>query len=152
MNIKVIDHALEDIQNFSGNSRIKDLLTQALLILICAQFEKEIVNFLTRRCASVSDEVVKSFIDDYIQGAALRSLRISHLSGLLKKFDPSYKEMFLERINNNGQAKVTYDSILTNRNSVAHGEGTNATFEDVKKYYEKGHVILDYFERALRVN
>ncbi|MCY4673430.1 MAG: HEPN domain-containing protein [Bacteroidetes bacterium] len=152
MNIKVIDHALEDIQDFSGNSRIKDLLTQALLILICAQFEKEIENCLTRRCASVSDEAIKGFIDDYIQGSALRSLKISNLSGLLKKFDPSYKKMFTEKINQNGQAKVTYDSILTNRNSVAHGEGTNATFEEVKMYYEQGHIILDYFEQALRVN
>ena len=152
MNIKEIDHALEDIQDYSGNDRIKDLLTQALLVLICAQFEREIRNFLTKRCASVSDEAVKNFVNSYIQRPALRSLRITELSGLLGKFDPSYKEMFSHRIAQNGQAKETYESVLANRNNVAHGKGTNATFDDVKMYYRKGHVILDYFKQALRVD
>ena len=152
MNIKEIDQALEDIQDFSGNERIKNLLTQALLILICAQFEKEITNFLTQRCASVSDKAVKSYINDHIQRSALRSLKVTELSGLLGKFDPSYKEIFRQSIRENGQAETTYNSILTNRNSVAHGGGTSATFEDVKMYYKESHVILDYFKQALRVD
>ena len=36
-----------------------------------------------------------------------------------------------------------------NRNSVAHGEGSSATLEEVKRYYEGGHVLLDYFKDAL---
>ena len=152
MNIKEIDQALEDIQEFSGNERIKNLLTQALLILICAQFEKEITNFLTQRCASVSDEAVKSYISDHIQRSAPRSLGLTDLSGLLGKFDPTYKEMFSRKIKENGQAATTYNSILTNRNSVAHGGEISATFEDVKKYYKESHVILDYFKQALRVD
>lgn len=152
MNIREIDQALEDIKEFSGNARVKNLLTQALLILICAQFEKEIKNFLTQRCASVSDEAVKKYIDDHMQGPALRSLKVNELSGLLGKFDISYKEVFKQKISENGQAATTYDSILTNRNKVAHGKGSNATFEDVKIYYKKSHVILDYFKEALRVD
>ena len=152
MNIKEIDQALEDIQGFSGNERIKNLLTQALLILICAQFEKEIKNFLTQRCASVSDEAVKKYISNHMQRSALQSLKVTELSGLLGKFDLSYKETFKQRISENGQAETTYNSILTNRNSVAHGGGSSATFEDVKMYYKESHVILDYFKQALCVD
>ena len=87
-----------------------------------------------------------------MQGPALRSLKVNELSGLLGKFDISYKEVFKQKISENGQAATTYDSILTNRNKVAHGKGSNATFEDVKIYYKKSHVILDYFKEALRVD
>ena len=152
MNIEEIDQALEDIQGFSGNERIKNLLTQALLILICAQFEKEITNFLTQRCASVSDEAIKNYISDHMQRSALRSLKVTDLSGLLGKFDSSYKETFKQRISENEQAATKYDSILTNRNSVAHGGRTSATFGDVKMYYKESHVILDYFKQALCVD
>lgn len=152
MNIKEIDQALEDIQEFSGNERIKNLLTQALLILICAQFEKEITNFLTQRCASVSDKAVKNYISDHMQKSALQSLKVSDLSGLLGKFDLSYKEVFKQRISENEQVATIYDSILFNRNNVAHGRGINATFEDVKMFYKESHVILDYFKQALRVD
>ena len=43
-----------------------------------------------------------------------------------------------------------YENMLTNRNLVAHGEGSEATIRDVKRYYEEGHVVLDYFRDALR--
>lgn len=79
-------------------------------------------------------------------------MKVSDLSGLLGKFDPSYKDIFNQRINENGRAKITYDSVLVNRNNVAHGRGTSATFEDVKMYYEKGHVVLDYFRQALHAD
>lgn len=39
--------------------------------------------------------------------------------------------------------------IITNRNQVAHAEGSNATFKDVKEFYEEGHIVLDFFSEAL---
>ncbi len=152
MRVKEIEKAMEDIKDYSKNDRIKDLLTQSLLILIYAQFEKEIKNLLKQRCESVPDEAVKTFIHKHIQKSALRGLKITELSGLLCQFDPSYKENFNQRINENGTAKSTYESLLNNRHNVAHGQGINATFEDVKMFYEKGRVVLDYFEQALQVS
>jgi len=152
MRVKEIDQALEDIKDSSENDRIKDLLTQSLLILIYAQFEKEIKNLLLQRCESVSDQAVKSFVHKHVQKSALRSLKVTELSGLLKQFNPSYKENFTKKIREDDQAQVTYESLLNNRHSVAHGGGINATFEEVKRFYEKGHKVLDYFEEALHVN
>ena len=42
-----------------------------------------------------------------------------------------------------------YSSIVDNRNSVAHGRGSSATLEEVRRYYEGGRVLLDYFKDAL---
>jgi len=152
MRAKNIDEALEDIENSSESDKIKDLLTQSLLILIYAQFEKEIKYLLLQRCESVSDRAVKSFVLEHIQKSALRSLKVTDLSGLLKQFDLSYKTVFNQRISENGQAKAAYESLLNNRHSVAHGGSISATFDDVKMFYEKGHEVLDYFEEALQVN
>lgn len=43
----------------------------------------------------------------------------------------------------------SYNSLLRNRNSVAHGQGSAVTFEEVKGFYLGAHVVLDYFREAL---
>ena len=42
-----------------------------------------------------------------------------------------------------------YDSILSQRNAVAHGGDVNATLGDVKVYYAEAHKVLDCFKDAL---
>ncbi|MCY4000214.1 MAG: MAE_28990/MAE_18760 family HEPN-like nuclease [Bacteroidetes bacterium] len=149
MYIEEVDQALVEIKDSHTNNRIKSLLTQSLVILICGQFEQKIKHILTDRCKSVSDVTIKNFVNDHIHKSALRSLRVSELSGLLGRFHPSYKEKFNQKIKENGQVKTTYESILTNRNSVAHGASITATFDEIRMYYEKAHMILDYFEQSL---
>lgn len=43
----------------------------------------------------------------------------------------------------------SYNSLLRNRNSVAHGQGSAVTLEEVKGFYLGAHVVLDYFREAL---
>ena len=38
---------------------------------------------------------------------------------------------------------------VNHRHNIAHGEGSDATLEEVKQYYESGHEVLDYFKDAL---
>ena len=128
---------------------VENLLTGSILILICSEFEREFKGLILDRCSSVSDESIRKYIEESIRNV-LRSLGIDELSGLLGKFGPLHKKEFRRLLDENNMVKTMYNSILTNRNRVAHGEGSNATMREVKRYYEKGHVVLDYFRDALR--
>ena len=127
---------------------LSGLLTNALLMLICAEFEKKFREMIKDRCSSVSDRSVKSYIDGYTE-TALRGLRITDVSGLLGKFGDRHKREFRRLLNENRKSENMYNSLVTNRHSAAHGGGPAATFGDIRAYYEEGRSVLDCFRKAL---
>ncbi len=153
MRIQRIDDALERCGKYltdtdSINDEIKNLLAQSLLILICSEFEKAFRNMVRKRCSSVSDKVVNESIESYTKRVP-RSSNLDEVSGLLKRFGSDHKAEFKRQLARNSQVESMYSSIVNDRNDVAHGKGSNATFREVKQYYEEAHVVLDYFRDAL---
>ena len=156
MRIPRIDEALDKCEAHLSLEKavepeVQSLLTQSLLILICAEFEKKVLELVEERCQSVPDESVRAFLKDCTK-RVFRSLRISEIAGLLNRFGASHKEVFDQYLEQNQRAQNMYDSILNNRHNTAHGEGSDVTFGDVKQYYEHGHCVLDYFRDALFQN
>ncbi len=152
MRIERIDRALERCEAHCGSKEpidfeVESLLTGALLILICAEFEMKFKDLILDRCSSVSDESIGKYVEE---STRIRSLRIGEVVKLIGRFGPSHRDEFRRRLGENDRVMTMYDSILTNRNLVAHGEGSGATLRDVKRYYEEGHAVLDYFGDALR--
>lgn len=152
MRIDRIDRALERCEAYCRSGEVdfevESLLICSLLILTCSEFEKKYRDLIIERCSSVSDDSVRKYVGE---STRIRSMKITELAGLLGRFGSSHREEFRRRLNENSIVMNMYDSILTNRNSVAHGEGSAASFEDVKRYYEEGHMVLDYFRDALHV-
>ena len=153
MRIRRIDDAIERCRKHLSAAEAVDkevevLLAQSLLILVCAEFEKKFRALIMERCSSVTDKPVNEYIGSYTQ-TILRSLQLDAISGTLARFGPMHKEEFMRRRGEDKQAEQMYISIVADRNRVAHGEGSDATLEDVKQYYEGGHVLLDYFKDAL---
>ena len=151
MRIKRIDEALELCEGHlspenSIDGEIQNLLVQSLLILICAEFERKFRELIVKRCSSVSDTSIMSYLETSTR-KIFRSLRLSDISGLLTQFGPAHRNK-LDQLRDEKAANM-YSSIVNNRNSVAHGGVSSATFREVQRYYEEGHVVLDYFHKAL---
>lgn len=151
MRIPRIDDALQKcevhISSKNIDGEIADLLTRSLLILICSEFERKIKEMVNDRCESISDRQVRQFAQSSTE-KMFRGLWINELAGLLGHFSSEYKQQFGD--SRDKEAIDAYSSIITNRNKIAHGEESVATFQDVKLYYEKAHVVLDWFQSALR--
>ncbi len=153
MRIARIEQTLETCEKHlyassAHGTEIESLLTQALLVLMCAEFEQTIEAHLQEKSSSVTDASIKEFLRSCV-GAVFRSVKSSEIAGLLNRFGPLYKEAFKHKIDENSRAATFYNNIVTNRHGVAHAEGSNATFREVKQFYEEGHVVLDFFREAL---
>lgn len=154
MRIARIDRALTRCEAHCGSEEpidyeVESLLTGSVLILIFSEFETRFRDLILEKCSSVSDESIRKYIEESIRNV-LRSIRIDELSGLLGKFGPLHKAEFKRRLDENQKVKTMYESMLADRNQVAHGEGSIATMRDVRQYYEEAHVVLDHFRAALR--
>ena len=155
MRVAKVDHALEACTaHLSGaediDPSVENLLTQALLVLICAEFERVYRQLVLSRCATVSDLSVKEYLTSYT-ATVLRSLRLGDVTHLLSRFGERHKEDFRQRLHAEDDVEAMYSNIVTHRNDVAHGGVTKATLGDVRQFYERGHLVLDYFESALWV-
>lgn len=153
MQIPAVDAALEECEvhldsSTSESIRIRVLLTQSLLILICAEFEKFVRTEVKRRCAGIIDVHVAQFVTSCAD-SVIRSLRISDLSGLLDRFDAECKSDFQASLKSKTKSKNMYDSLISDRHEVAHGGEVKSTLQDVKEYYGHAHVVLDHFREAL---
>ena len=153
MRISRIDQTLTDCESLLSSANafgteIENLLTQSLLVVIYAEFEQKINNILKDKCLSIKDDSIKKFFESSV-GEVFRSMKSTDMGDFLGRFGATYKENYRQQIKNNQKAETSYGSILTNRHNVAHGKGTNASFREVKQYYEEGHVLLDFFQNAL---
>ena len=150
MHIPRIDDAFRKceahLSSETVDSEIIDLLTRSLLILICAEFERKIKEMVKEKCESIPDDDVRKFVH-HSANKAFRGLKITDLAGLLDDFSSEYKRQFNSNLDE--KTKNMYSSILTNRNAVAHGGENAATFQEVKRYYEQTHVVLDWFQKAI---
>jgi len=155
-----IDHIEETLEKCTEHlssasaygTEIESLLTQSLLVLMCVEFERKIKALVQEQCSSVTDTSIKVFIISCV-GVVFRSAGSGEMAGLLNRFGSTHKEAFNQKTKENQRAVTYYDNIVTNRNRIAHSEGSsNATFQEVKRFYEEGHVVLDYFREALLSN
>ena len=100
------------------------------------------------RAATVVDSDIGNFIVEATPNV-LRGIRIGQLADFLGKFGPEYKAYFESRLLSDGIAKQYYDNLITHRHSTAHSTGPVVTLNDVKVFYARGHLILDYFQETL---
>lgn len=151
MRISRIDEAFEKCREYWENAsgvdqEIQSFLAQSMLVLIYAEFEKKLKEIVIGRCAEVEDSSVKEYIRN---STRIQSLKIGDIAGLVGRFGEIHKEEFRRILEEHRLEENLYESIRSNRNSVAHGGAINATLDEVKTYYEGGHAVLDYVETAL---
>ena len=140
---------LDSLSNF--NAEINGLLACSSLVIIYAEFERKVMDILQEKCDFIADEAIKQFTYSFLS-TMNRRIYTSNLSDVLKRFGDAYKEEFNRKIKESVEherAETAYNNIIVNRNDAAHSTGCNMTFEEVKKAYSEGHIVLDFFREIL---
>lgn len=156
MRIARIEQTLERCEEHLSTTaaygtEIESLLTHSLLVLMCAEFEQKIESLVKEKCTSVTDTSIKEFVGSCLD-VVFRSVKSTEIAGLLNRFGTTYKAAFNLKTEENPRAVTFYNNIVINRHVVAHSAGSNATFRDVKQFYEEGHVVLDFVREVLLPN
>ena len=156
MRIARVDETLEACQSHLDstgpfNTEIDTLLAYSSLVIIYAEFERMVMHILNEKCSVIEDEAIRKFAESFGSIMA-RRIYSSDLSDVLNRFGSEYKNVFNSKIRESlehQRAATSYNNIITNRNDTAHSAGSNATFLEVRNFYEEGHVVLDFFRETL---
>ncbi len=157
MRVSRIDIALEVCENHltatkSFGTQIETLLTYAVLVVIYAEFEQLIGSIIDEKCHLIEDEALRELVRACVRNVG--RIQSGDLGGLLARFGAERKAEFRNEISAeqpNQRAETFYNNLITNRHNTAHSGGSGLTFEEVKYFYEEGHVVLDFFRQSLLI-
>lgn len=130
------------------DKEVENLLTQSVLIVIYAEFERKFNELIKKRCESVSDQFANAFLENRA-GNYPQGMDKGRIANCLGEFGKARKEQFNRQMSEDKKIENSYSSIVNNLHLAAHGSGSTASFRDVKQFYEDSHEILDYFESAI---
>lgn len=131
----------------SYGTAIETLLTSALVVRVYAEFEQQIDAIIAEKRASIGDLAARAVFRDL---ARVLGIRFRNLSDLFARLGEQYRASWAARQSQNPQAVTAYGLLLEQRHRTAHLEGTIATFQNVRAWYEAGHIVLDFFRETLQ--
>ena len=137
------------VNSHANGTEIESYLTQYLVVRIYAAFEER-VKSIVLDCVSkrTKDPFVYAFVQSCL-GLVSRSITTSEISKLLKKFGTEYQDKFRDKVEGT-KAETFFNSIVSRRHETAHLEkGSSLTFNELERFYEEGHVILDSLNEVL---
>ena len=153
MNIKV-KQSIKEIDNAIqlAESQEDDELKSHLANLVCIRVSGLVENFLKTRISDYSDKKVPKPVSRYLSHkfADITNLKESKLRDTLGLFSTEWQEQFVMFIQDNQQLKASLDSIITNRNNIAHGQHVSLTLKSVKQYYDDIKKVIKELDKIIK--
>lgn len=144
--LKVIDDTVSDIQSFQCSARERAYLANFLAVLICGVYEEAIEIMLAERFASSSQPQISKFLESYFQDY-FRNPNFEKLIELLGRFDGVWADT-LKRTIPPVQSDAL-DSIIDNKNLLAHKGITNLDLARVIDFYGRSRPIIEQIDEIL---
>ncbi len=92
--------------------------------------------------ASVVKELVENSID-----IAFRNPKYENLTTILSRFSSRWVKELNKKLRN--EAKVCLNSLVNNKNMVAHGGDTNMTISEIKQCHKQCKSIFEKLEKIM---
>ena len=138
-----LDNLFGQISVFSGNPELQSQWARYLCVLASGFLETSICaiyNKFTRQSASPQ---VANFVKCELDG--FQNPKMGKILELTRAFNPQWADK-LETATE-GELKDAVNSIVANKNLIAHGRDVGITYTRIKNYYEEAIKVVDLIEK-----
>ncbi len=138
-----LDNLFGQISVFSGNPELQSQWARYLCVLASGFLETSICaiyNKFTRQNASPK---VANFVKCELDG--FQNPKMGKILELTRAFNPQWADK-LETATE-GELKDAVNSIVANKNLIAHGRDVSITYTRIKNYYEEAIKVVDLIEK-----
>ena len=132
-------------------TEVDSLLAYAVLVRVYAEFEQMIETIIEEKRSSIENFAYRDRFDAVIREGG-NGIQYGRLAERLEKFGAEYRDAFRTQSQasiENQRSITSYGNIMTHRRDVAHRDVPRLTFQEVKDFYETGHIVLDFFRETL---
>lgn len=141
-----IDESIKKVENHTGDAEIASYLSSFLAVMICGVYEDCIEHLICQKAAKAQDPEVYQYVRSTI-AESFRNPKFARIVEILTKFSRGYADALKNNIED--KSKVALDSIVENKNAVAHGRPSNVTILDIKDYHNRCIPIFESLENIL---
>lgn len=136
-----IDLAITNIDSFgvATNSLEESYLAKFLDVFICGMYEEIIETILNEKIAMTGMAEASRFISGSLNHH-FRNPDMKKIITWLAQFNTSWRTI-IQRLPL--QNRDALDSIVTNKNNLAHGNASTITLIQVKDYYRDSRVVIE---------
>lgn len=121
-------------------------LSAYLVVYVSGVYEDCIEHLFQERADRGADSVIQNYVKVTL-AQGFRNPDFGNIVSVLRRFGINLAEELKEKTR--VSSREALDSIVNNKNSVAHGHPLNATLDDVAVYYRESRGLLENLEDIL---
>lgn len=144
----LIDSDLNAVKTSTVDPKLGSMLSSYLVVFISGIYEDCIEYLFCERAGKSNDQELQNFMRA-VMHRSFRNPGYSNIKGWVKCLDSSYGDTLDSKVNQSDIAGL--DGIVTNKNSVAHGDVSSATLNDVISFHNGAKNIFEALEDILKI-
>lgn len=142
---KIIDENIKKTKTSVSDPHLASMLSDYLVVFISGIYEDIIEYLFVRRVGKTKDKEIENLVKTLI-GRQFRNPEFGKVKDLVDALDSKYG-IALSKLDKKHRDAI--DSIVSNKNKVAHGGVSNATINDVAIYHNNALKIFEELENIL---
>jgi hypothetical protein len=142
-----LDNLFQKVSALQDDVELQSHFARYLCVLVSGFLENAIVEIYGAYAQNKSGQYVANYVETQlgrIQNPNMQ--RILQVSGA---FNPQWRDEIEADLAQ--EIKDSINSIMANRNQIAHGESSNITYVRIKDYYENALKLVDFLRRQCDV-
>jgi len=126
----------------------KSLLSKFLCVRTSGFIESSVKNLVNEFSNGTSPKQIQKYVSHKIKYAT--NLYPARIAELLGAFDTDWKKNFESQITD--EQKAALNSIISNRNNIAHGENDAINFTSMESFYTHAKEVVAMLENIISKN
>jgi hypothetical protein len=137
-----LDNLFKQISVFSGNIELQSQWARYLCVLVSGFLETAICAIYGEFARKTASPYVANYVKCELD--SFQNPRMGRILELTRAFNPLWADE-LETATE-GELKDAVNSVVANRNQIAHGRDVGITYISIKNYYEDVVKVVDLIE------
>ncbi|MFQ5956405.1 MAG: HEPN domain-containing protein [Candidatus Brocadiales bacterium] len=141
-----LDNLFKQIGSFSGDPELQSHWAKYLCVLTSGFLETSVRAIYSQYTKTKAAPYVANFVD--VQLKYFQNPKMDKILELTKFFSPEWE--YNLRNATDGEAKDAVDSIVANRNRIAHGESVGITYSSMQRYYQNAIKVIKLIDEQCK--
>jgi len=137
-----LDNLFKQISAFSGNTELQSQWARYLCVLVSGFLETAIRAIYGELARKRSSPYVANYVKWEL--GSFQNPKMGKILELTRAFNPLWADELDTATE--GELKDAVDSVVANRNQIAHGKDVGITYTRIKNYYEDTIRVVDLIE------
>ena len=141
-----LDSLFEQIPDLTENHALQSQLVKFACILVCGYVEVALRDILQEYTSSnTASNELQRFVDEQLKRSP--NPNMGAILGLVRTFSKDWAEDL--RIMTQGRIREHVNSLVYNRNQIAHGQNENVvlSYSELREYYLSAQALVDLIEK-----